>query len=78
MPCMEQSFCLEQLLSMQIRMHSISFQLVFFFASTVQMLYYVGAIQWILKKVSIMFIAVLDISGAESIVVAATVSNYAT
>jgi CNT family concentrative nucleoside transporter len=47
-----------------------------FFASTVQMLYYVGAIQWVLKKVSVVFIAVLGISGAESIVVAATVSTF--
>jgi CNT family concentrative nucleoside transporter len=40
------------------------------------MLYYVGAIQWVLKKVSVVFIAVLGISGAESIVVAATVSTF--
>lgn len=52
------------------------FPAIIFFASTVQMLYYVGAIQWLLKKMSVVFITLLGISGAESVVAIASVSNY--
>ena len=48
------------------------FPAIIFFAATVQMLYYVGAIQWLLKKMSVVFITVLDITGAESIVAIAS------
>jgi CNT family concentrative nucleoside transporter len=44
------------------------FPAVIFFASVVQMLYYLGAIQWVLNKVSIVFISILAISGAESVI----------
>ncbi|ORE23315.1 hypothetical protein BCV71DRAFT_240546 [Rhizopus microsporus] len=44
------------------------FPAIIFFASTVQMLYYVGAVQWIIKKLSVIFVTLLDVSGAESIV----------
>ncbi|KAL0143245.1 Na+ dependent nucleoside transporter C-terminus-domain-containing protein [Mucor lusitanicus] len=42
------------------------------FAATVQMLYYVGTIPWLLKKLSVVCMAVLDVSGAESIVAIAS------
>ncbi|CAO3620890.1 unnamed protein product [Mucor fragilis] len=48
------------------------FPALIFFASTVQMLYYLGTIQWILKKLAVVFIAILGISGAESIVAVAS------
>lgn len=51
------------------------FPAVIFFASTVEMLYYLGTIQWVLQKLAVVFIAVLDISGAESIVAVASVSS---
>lgn len=51
------------------------FPAIIFFASTVQVLYYLGSIQWLLKKMSIVFITILDITGAESIVAIASVSN---
>jgi CNT family concentrative nucleoside transporter len=51
------------------------FPAIIFFASTVQMLYYVGAIPWVLKKMSVVCMAVLQISGAESIVAIASVSS---
>lgn len=47
-----------------------------FFASVVQMLYYLGTIQWVLGKVSIVFIHLLGISGAESVVAVASVSFF--
>lgn len=50
------------------------FPAIIFFASTVQMLYYLGTIQWVLKKLAVVFIAVLGISGAETIVAVASVS----
>jgi CNT family concentrative nucleoside transporter len=52
------------------------FPALIFFASTVQMLYYLGTIQWLLKKIAVIFIAVLGISGAESIVAIASVSRH--
>ncbi len=52
------------------------FPAIIFFASTVQMLYYVGAIQWLLRKMSVVFIKVLNITGAESIVAIASVSFF--
>ncbi|GAN08068.1 H+ nucleoside cotransporter protein [Mucor ambiguus] len=48
------------------------FPALIFFASTVQVLYYLGTIQWILKKLAAVFIATLGISGAESIVAVAS------
>ncbi|KAI8080220.1 Na+ dependent nucleoside transporter C-terminus-domain-containing protein [Gilbertella persicaria] len=48
------------------------FPVIIFFASTVQMLYYVGALQWILKKLSLIFMSIMEVSGAEAIVAAAT------
>ncbi|KAI7898998.1 Na+ dependent nucleoside transporter C-terminus-domain-containing protein [Cokeromyces recurvatus] len=48
------------------------FPAIIFFASTVQMLYYVGTIPWLLKKLSVVCISVLNISGAESIVAIAS------
>lgn len=50
------------------------FPAVIFFASTVQMLYYLGTIQWVLKKMAAVFISVMGVSGAESIVAVASVS----
>jgi nucleoside permease NupC len=52
------------------------FPAIIFFASTVQILYYIGAIQWLLKKMSVVFITILDITGAESIVAIASVSFF--
>lgn len=49
------------------------FPAVIFFASVVQMLYYLGTIQWVLNKVSVVFIHLLSISGAESVVAIASV-----
>ncbi|KAG1108597.1 hypothetical protein G6F42_015927 [Rhizopus arrhizus] len=48
------------------------FPAIIFFAATVQMLYYVGTIPWLLKKLSVICMAVLDVSGAESIVAIAS------
>jgi CNT family concentrative nucleoside transporter len=48
---------------------------VIFFASTVQMLYYLGTIQWVLEKMAVVFISLMGISGAESIVAVASVST---
>jgi CNT family concentrative nucleoside transporter len=50
------------------------FPAIIFFASTVQMLYYLGAIPWLLKKLSVVCMTVLRVSGAESIVAIASVS----
>lgn len=52
------------------------FPAIIFFASTVQILYYIGAIQWLLRKMSVICIKVLGITGAESIVAIASVSLY--
>ncbi|KAI8064112.1 Na+ dependent nucleoside transporter C-terminus-domain-containing protein [Thamnidium elegans] len=48
------------------------FPALIFFASVVQMLYYLGTIQWVLSKVSVVFIYLLGISGAESVVAIAS------
>ncbi|KAI8052682.1 Na+ dependent nucleoside transporter C-terminus-domain-containing protein [Thamnidium elegans] len=48
------------------------FPAIIFFASTVQILYYIGAIQWLLRKMSVICIKVLGITGAESIVAIAS------
>lgn len=50
------------------------FPAVIFFASTVQMLYYLGTIQWVLKKMAAVLISIMGISGTESIVAVASVS----
>jgi CNT family concentrative nucleoside transporter len=52
------------------------FPAIIFFASTVQMLYYLGTIQWVLKKLASVFIAILGVSGAEAIVAVASVSFF--
>ncbi|KAI8096920.1 Na+ dependent nucleoside transporter C-terminus-domain-containing protein [Halteromyces radiatus] len=48
------------------------FPAVIFFAATVQILYYLGALQWILKKSATVFVALLDISGCEAVVAVAS------
>ncbi|KAI8378498.1 Na+ dependent nucleoside transporter C-terminus-domain-containing protein [Blakeslea trispora] len=48
------------------------FPVIIFFNSTVQMLFYVGALQWVFQKLATVFIAFLEISGVEAIVAAAT------
>ncbi|KAI9470711.1 MAG: Na+ dependent nucleoside transporter C-terminus-domain-containing protein [Benjaminiella poitrasii] len=48
------------------------FPAIIFFASTVQMLYYIGTIPWLLKKLSVVCMAVLNVSGAESVVAIAS------
>ncbi|KAG1468775.1 hypothetical protein G6F56_003641 [Rhizopus delemar] len=48
------------------------FPAIIFFASVVQMLYYLGTIQFVLKKLSVVCASLLDISGAESIVTIAS------
>ncbi|GAA5813187.1 hypothetical protein MFLAVUS_006661 [Mucor flavus] len=48
------------------------FPALIFFSSVVQMLYYLGTIQWVLSKVSVIFIHLLGISGAESVVAIAS------
>ncbi|KAG0786220.1 hypothetical protein G6F57_008989 [Rhizopus arrhizus] len=48
------------------------FPAIIFFASVVQMLYYLGTIQFVLKKLSVVCATLLDISGAESIVTIAS------
>ncbi|KAF7727670.1 hypothetical protein EC973_007328 [Apophysomyces ossiformis] len=45
---------------------------VIFFASTVQMLYYIGALQWLLEKCGSVFMTLLGVSGAESVVACAS------
>lgn len=52
------------------------FPVIIFFNSTVQMLFYVGALQWVFQKLATVFIAFLEISGVEAIVAAATVSLF--
>lgn len=51
------------------------FPAIIFFASVVQMLYYLGTIQFVLKKLSVVCATLLDISGAESIVTIASVNE---
>ncbi|KAI8968330.1 Na+ dependent nucleoside transporter C-terminus-domain-containing protein [Mycotypha africana] len=48
------------------------FPTLIFFAGTVQILYYYGALQFILKKCAVFFMAVLKVSGAESVVAVAS------
>jgi CNT family concentrative nucleoside transporter len=48
------------------------FPALIFFAATVQILYYYGALQWLLQKCAVVFVAVLQVSGAESIVAVAS------
>ncbi|ORZ20361.1 Na+ dependent nucleoside transporter C-terminus-domain-containing protein [Absidia repens] len=48
------------------------FPAVIFFAATVQILYYLGALQWILGKSAPLFVALLDISGCEAVVAVAS------
>ncbi|KAI9021655.1 Na+ dependent nucleoside transporter C-terminus-domain-containing protein [Phycomyces nitens] len=45
---------------------------VIFFGSVVQVLYYMGALQWILQRAGKVFMTVLGVSGAESIVACAS------
>ncbi|KAI8324125.1 NupC family nucleoside cotransporter [Martensiomyces pterosporus] len=48
------------------------FPVIIFFASFVQMMYYLGAVQWLLKRMGWFFYKVLDTSGAEAIVASAS------
>ncbi|CAO3648206.1 unnamed protein product [Cunninghamella blakesleeana] len=48
------------------------FPAVIFFAATVQILYYIGAIQWLLKKSAVIFVNLLNISGCEAVVAVAS------
>ncbi|KAI8084105.1 Na+ dependent nucleoside transporter C-terminus-domain-containing protein [Gilbertella persicaria] len=48
------------------------FPSLIFFAATVQVLYYFGALQWLLKKCAVFFMSLLQVSGAESIVAVAS------
>ncbi|KAI8324124.1 hypothetical protein GQ54DRAFT_83945 [Martensiomyces pterosporus] len=48
------------------------FPAIVFFASFVQMVYYLGGMQWLLKRLGWVFQKLLDTSGAESIVAAAS------
>ncbi|CAO3613473.1 unnamed protein product [Cunninghamella blakesleeana] len=48
------------------------FPAVIFFAATVQILYYIGALQWFLAKSAIIFVHLLNISGCEAVVAVAS------
>ncbi|CAO3594287.1 unnamed protein product [Absidia cylindrospora] len=48
------------------------FPALIFFAATVQILYYFGALQWLLVKCSFVFTSLLGISGAEAVVAVAS------
>ncbi|KAI9033879.1 Na+ dependent nucleoside transporter C-terminus-domain-containing protein [Phycomyces nitens] len=48
------------------------FPAVIFFAATVQVLYYINALQWLLSKCASVFRAVLGVSGAEAVVAVAS------
>lgn len=48
------------------------FPAVIFFAATVQILYYIGALQWCLAKSAVVFVNILNISGAEAVVAVAS------
>lgn len=52
------------------------FPAIIFFASTVQMLYHVGALQWLLSRFAVIFVYLLQVSGAEAVVATASVSIY--
>lgn len=45
---------------------------VIFFCSTVYILFYIGTLQWIIKKAAVFFMVILGTSGAESIVAVAS------
>ncbi|KAG2177551.1 hypothetical protein INT44_008063 [Umbelopsis vinacea] len=45
---------------------------VIFFCATVYILFYIGALQWIIKKAAVFFMVILGTSGAESIVAVAS------
>lgn len=51
------------------------FPAIIFFASTVQMLYHVGALQWFLSRFAVIFVYLLQVSGAEAVVATASVSH---
>lgn len=48
------------------------FPAVIFFAATVQILYYIGALQWFLAKSAVIFVNLLNISGCEAVVAVAS------
>ncbi|KAG0165936.1 hypothetical protein DFQ28_008234 [Apophysomyces sp. BC1034] len=48
------------------------FPTVIFFAATVQVLYYLNSLQWLLAKCAVVFKALLGVSGAESVVAVAS------
>lgn len=48
------------------------FPTIIFFASFVQMMYYTGGVQWLLKRMGWFFYKVLDTSGAEAVVASAS------
>jgi CNT family concentrative nucleoside transporter len=48
------------------------FPTLIFFAATVQILYYYGALQWLLQKCAVFFMTILQVSGAESVVAVAS------
>lgn len=52
------------------------FPAIIFFASTVQILYYIGALQWMLTRFAVIFVHLLQVSGAEAIVAVASVSEW--
>lgn len=45
---------------------------VLFFASFIQIVYYLGAMQWVIKKFAVVMVHLMDTSGAESVVAAAS------
>ncbi|KIK54383.1 hypothetical protein GYMLUDRAFT_48748 [Collybiopsis luxurians FD-317 M1] len=45
---------------------------VLFFMATVELLYYLGVMQWVLKKLGWVFFTIMNISGAEAVVAAAS------
>ncbi|ORX72113.1 hypothetical protein DL89DRAFT_244494 [Linderina pennispora] len=48
------------------------FPVIIFFSAFVQMMYYLGGVQWLLKRMGWLFYKALDTSGAESIVASAS------
>eukprot|EP01113_Clastostelium_recurvatum_P023368 TRINITY_DN2790_c0_g1_i5.p1 TRINITY_DN2790_c0_g1~~TRINITY_DN2790_c0_g1_i5.p1 ORF type:complete len:570 (+),score=159.69 TRINITY_DN2790_c0_g1_i5:76-1785(+) len=48
------------------------FPAIIFFCATVEILYYFGAIQWLIKKFATFFLHLMHISGAEAVVAAAS------
>jgi len=45
---------------------------VLFFASFIKIVYYWGAMQWIIKKIAWLMVRLMDTSGSESVVAAAS------